>query len=102
MRKYCQILGSIYVHLDGCIRDNPCSGGKYCGGNYVLSGTFDECEAHAIGVNADGFSYSSSGGECYMCTNQQLARLKTYYFGGVYMKKGKLTIMIIIYESIGG
>ena len=104
MRTYCQILAAIYVYLDGCRRDNSCSKGKWCG-TYVskYNVSFDECEAHAIGLNADGFSYLSKYSDCYLCTNQQLASRRSVSNSGVYNKKtGKCTFMIIIHECMGG
>ena len=101
MLTYCQILGAIYVFLDGCIQGEDCSEGKHCRPTRMTVDTFDECEANAMRINADGFSFSRQYSDCRMCTNNELADLVSYANYGVYGREGKCTFMVIIHGSRG-
>lgn len=83
----------------GCELGNACSEGKSCGKLWSTGGTFNECEAHAISVDAIGFAYTGTGGKwCRMCTNINPAGIYSSHGGGVYIKIG--TSMIIVRKSV--
>ena len=68
--------------------------------NQKLGLTFEECEAHATSVNADGFAYRGTDRKyCITCTKSMLVNMKTSYDYAVYQKTGTYTCIIIVHES---